>query len=137
MRKNKVPKFNEMTDPSVQALKRLGGGASIDELVPEIVRRRRLLQEVADAPHGATGRTELEYRAACARTYLPKTGLIEYSERGIWALTPEGAKAAAVDGRKIARNVAKQFQSEGATDNESSDSESVRDLQISRQLFCS
>ena len=121
MKKNEVPKFDELMDPSVQALKSLGGSASIDELVPEIVRLLGLSQEVADVPHGTTGRTELEYRAAWARTYLRKAGLIENSERGIWALTPEGAKAAAVDGRQIARDVAKQFQSERATDNESGD----------------
>ena len=121
MRKNEVPKFDELIDPSVQALKSLGGSASIDELVPEIVRLIGLSQEVADVPHGTTGRTELEYRAAWARTYLRRAGLIENSERGIWALTPEGAKATAVDGRQIARDVAKQFQSERATDNESGD----------------
>ena len=122
MRKNKVPKFDELMDPSVQALKSLGGSASIDELVPEIVKLLGLSQEVADVPHGATGQTELEYRAGWARTYLRKAGLIENSERGIWALTPEGAKAAAVDGRQISRDVAKQFQSERATDDESGDS---------------
>lgn len=121
MKKNEVPKFDELMDPSVQALKSLGGSASIDELVPEIVWLLGLSQEVADVPHGTTGRTELEYRAAWARTYLRKAGLIENSERGIWALTPEGAKAAAVDGRQIARDVAKQSQSERATDNESGD----------------
>ena len=108
-------------DPSVQVLKSLGGSASIEELVPEIVRLLGLSQEVADVPHGTTSRTELEYRAAWARTYLRKAGLIENSERGIWALTPEGAKAAAVNGRQIARDVAKHFQSERATDNESGD----------------
>jgi restriction system protein len=61
----------------------------------------------------------LEYRSAWARTYLRKAGLIENSKRGIWALTPEGAKDRTVDGRQIARDVAKQFQSERATDNES------------------
>ena len=123
MGKNKVPKFDQLMDPSVQALKSLGGSASIDELVPEIVRLLGLSQETVDAPHGTTGGTELEYRAAWARTYLRKAGLIENSERGIWALTPEGAKAAAVDGRQIARDVAKLVQSERATtDNESGDS---------------
>ena len=38
MRKKDVPQFDELMDPTVQALKRLGGSASIDELVPEIVR---------------------------------------------------------------------------------------------------
>ena len=121
MGKNEVPRFDELMDPSVQALKRLGGSASIDELVPEIVRLLGLSQEVANVPHGATGRTELEYRAAWARTYLRKAGLIENSERGIWALTPEGGKAGAVDGRRIARDVAKKFESERARDNASDD----------------
>ena len=121
MGKNKVPKVDELMDPSVQVLKSLGGSASIEELVPEIVRLLGLSQEVADVPHGTTSRTELEYRAAWARTYLRKAGLIENSERGIWALTPEGAKAAAVNGRQIARDVAKHFQPERATDNESGD----------------
>jgi len=38
MRKKEVPTFDELMDPTVQALRRLGGSASIDELVPEIVR---------------------------------------------------------------------------------------------------
>lgn len=116
MRKNKVPKFDALMRPSVEALKRLGGSASIDELVPEIVRLLGLSDEVANVPHGTTSRTELEYRAGWARTYLRKAGLIENSERGVWALTPKGAKAANIDGRQIARDVAK---SERATANES------------------
>src|SRR5438128_2744301 len=112
MKKNAVPTFDELMDPTVQALKRLGGSASIDELVPELVRILGLPQEVADIPHGNTGRTELEYRSAWARTYLRKVGLVENSERGIWALTPKGVQAGTVDGRKIAREVARQFQSD-------------------------
>lgn len=119
MRKKEIPTFDELMDPTVQTLKRLGGSASIDELVPEIVRLMGLPQEIADVPHGTTGRTELEYRSAWARTYLRKAGLIENSERGIWALTPDGSKVSTVDGRQIARDVAKEFQLERATDNES------------------
>ena len=118
-RENVVPQFDELMNPTVQALKRLGGSASIDELVPEIVRLMGLPQEVADTPHGTTGRTELEYRSAWARTYLRKVGLIENSERGIWALTPTGAQADKIDGRKIAREVGKQFQSDRASAGES------------------
>ena len=72
MKKKTVPTFDELMNPTLQALKRLGGSASIDELVPEIVRLLELPQELADVPHGATGRTELEYRSAWARTYLRK-----------------------------------------------------------------
>ena len=112
MKKKDVPQFDELMDPTVQALKRLGGSASIDELVPEIVRLLGLPQDVADIPHGTTGRTELEYRSAWARTYLRRAGLLENSERGIWALTAKGSQTESVDGRQVAREVAKQFQSE-------------------------
>jgi restriction system protein len=97
-------------NPTLQALKRLGGSASIDELVPEIVKFLKLAQEVAEVPHGTTGRTELEYRAAWARTYLRNAGYLENSERGVWALTPKGTQAESVDGRQIARDFARQFQ---------------------------
>ena len=113
--KRQIPTFGALMDPTIQALKNLGGSASIDELVPEIVRLLRLPQEIADIPHGSTGRTELGYRAAWARTYLRKAGFIENSERGIWALTAAGTKAGAVDGKKIARQV--KSLSKPATDN--------------------
>ena len=118
MKKKEVPTFDELMSPTLQALKQLGGSASIDELVPEIVRLMGLPQEVADVPHGTSGQTELEYRSAWARTYLRKAGFIENSERGIWALTPNGSQAEAVDGRQIARDIARQFQLERAADKE-------------------
>ena len=118
MRKKEVPQFDELMEPTVRALKHLGGSASIDELVPEIVRLLGLSQEVADVPHGNTGRTELEYRSAWARTYLRRAGLIENSERGIWALTPKGSQIESVDGRQLARDVARQFNVEREADDE-------------------
>src|SRR5947209_7028667 len=126
MKKKEVPTFDELMNPTLQALKRLGGSASIDELVPEIVRAMGLPQEIADVPHGNSGRTELEYRSAWARTYLRKAGFIENSERGIWALTPKGSQADGLDGRQIARDIAKQFQTERATETDPS-SEAVAD----------
>jgi restriction system protein len=105
-----VPKFDELMNPTLQALKRLGGSASIDELVPEIVKFLNLPQEVAEVPHGNTGRTELEYRAAWARTYLRNAGYLDNSERGVWALTPKGTQTESIDGRQIAREFALQWQ---------------------------
>jgi restriction system protein len=58
--KKTVPKFDELIDPTLQALKRLGGSGSIDEIVLEIAKLLGLSQEVAEIPHGTSGRTELE-----------------------------------------------------------------------------
>jgi restriction system protein len=130
MKKKEVPTFDELMNPTLQALKRLGGSASIDELVPEIVRIMGLPQDIADVPHGNTGRTELEYRSAWARTYLRKAGFIENSERGIWALTPKGSQAASVDGRQIARDVAKQFQTDRLTGADRSDTAAADEPEV-------
>ena len=121
MSKKTIPTFDELMAPSIQALKRLGGSASIDELVTEIIELLGLPQEVVDEPHGTTTKTELEYRSAWTRTYLRKAGLIENSERGIWALTPEGTKASTIDGKQIARDIKAQMKQ--ATDDESDGAE--------------
>jgi restriction system protein len=112
MKNKDLPTYDELMDFTLAALKQLGGSASNDELVPEIVRLMGLPQDVADVPHGTTGQTELEYRAAWARTYLRKAGLIENSGRGVWVLTPLGSKPDLVDARKIERDVSRQSQVE-------------------------
>lgn len=112
IKRKDVPQFDELINPTLQALKRLGGSASIDELVPDIVKLMGLPQEIAEVPHGTSGRTELEYRAAWARTYLRNAGFVENSERGIWALTPKGSQTDGVDGRQIARDVARKLRLE-------------------------
>lgn len=112
MNKSLIPNFSKLMNPTLKALKRLGGSASIDELVPEVAQILDLPQEAVEAPHGDSAQTELEYRSAWARTYLRKAGLIENSERGVWALTPLGHKTESVDGRRIAREVNKQLQAD-------------------------
>jgi restriction system protein len=132
MKKELLPKFDDLIDPTLQALKLLGGSASIDELAREIVKLLNIPQELAEIPHqGNTGRTELEYRSAWARSFLKKAGFIENSERGVWALTPKGKEAESVDGRQIARDVFRQMKaarkatksSDVAVDTEDEDSE--------------
>lgn len=104
--KARVPKFQALINPTLRALKKLGGSASIQELVDEIVDDLSLPDEIADVPHGKGGTsTEVEYRAAWARTYLKKAGYVDNSERGVWSLTPEGRKVDEVDAYELAREV--------------------------------
>jgi restriction system protein len=66
-----------------------------------------LSDEVLAVPHDPEhgGRSEVAYRIAWARTYLKAAGLVTNSERGVWSLTPEGAKAGRIDEKKLARDV--------------------------------
>lgn len=85
-----LPKFNHLLLPTFEALKSLGGSASIDELNQRVIQDLQLPEELTAQPHGDGAGTEIEYRLAWARTYLKKFGLITNSERAVWSLTSKG-----------------------------------------------
>lgn len=97
-----------MLEPILEVLRHLGGSGSIQEIEDELFELIHVPADVAELPHGDGPQTEVGYRAAWARTYLKKAGLIDNSERGVWALTPEGAKADHIDSDALVRDVRKQ-----------------------------
>lgn len=107
--KDDVPSFDQLIAPTLAALHRLGGSASIQELVDDLTAALGLPAEIAEVPHGRGSRTELEYRAAWARTYLRNADLVENSDRGVWSLTPAGARTKSVDGPALARQIQRRL----------------------------
>jgi len=100
-----VPRFDKLISPTLVALHALGGSATIDEITQRVILDLSLPDKVVDVPHSRGNRTKLEYRLAWARTYLKKYGLIKNSDRGVWALTPEGQKRQSVDNREVVNTV--------------------------------
>ena len=76
-----MPVFN----PALQALRHLGGSASVAEIEEEVIKILGLTNEEVAEPHDER-RTKLEYRLAWARTYLKAYGLVDNSARGVWVL---------------------------------------------------
>ncbi|MEE9553388.1 MAG: restriction endonuclease [candidate division Zixibacteria bacterium] len=97
-----VPKYYEMMDSTIEALKQLGGSASITELEETIAAILGLSDNDLNEIHSGN-RTKFSYRLAWTRTYLKLYGLLENSERGIWALTPKGSKDTKLDPKEIVR----------------------------------
>ena len=97
----KVPSFDELMWPTLEALKKSGGSASNQELLTQVIQIMNLPDEVQNLPHGNGPRTEVEYRLLWARTYLKKVGAIESSERGIWSITPSGRSVTAAEIKSI------------------------------------
>lgn len=89
----RVPTYDELNWPALLALKELGGSASIGEHLSKVIELYSVPETVANQPHGDSGRTELEYRLAWARTALKRCGYLENSARGVWSLTEEGENA--------------------------------------------
>jgi len=101
-----VPTFDQLMNPTLAALRSLGGSASIPELVERVIADLQLPREVVEQPHpGSNSWTELEYRLAWARTYLKKCGLINNSSRGVWSLTSKGLEMKTVEPSDIVKSV--------------------------------
>jgi len=82
-----LPTYDELMIPVVKALKDLGGSATIDELNEKVYALTNLPDDILQMPHAENdSRTEIEYRLAWTRTYLKKYGILDNSERGVWAL---------------------------------------------------
>src|SRR2546421_1231854 len=99
-----IPKFNELFNPTLEAIKKLGGSASVSELNEEVTKHLHLSNNEVSEAHNER-MTELEYRLAWARSYLKAYKLLDNSERGIWVLTAKGKETDAVEPRQVTRFV--------------------------------
>ena len=109
-----VPRFYELIQPSLAALHQLGGSASIDEIVRQVIEDLELPREVVEKSHTRGNRTSLEYRLAWARTCLKKYGLINNSDRGVWSLTRDGLNVSSVDPHSVVSVVRQQTRETGS-----------------------
>ena len=86
-----LPDLPGMMLVTVEALKELGGSATIQELDEKVIE----LEGVTEAEQSFTmprdeNRTRVNYYLAWARTYLKRGDALENSSRGVWALTETG-----------------------------------------------
>jgi restriction system protein len=87
----KIPQYNELMWPALQATKELGGSATVSEMNERAVASAGITEEQQSVPHGEDGRkSEVEYRLDWARTHLRGIGALENSARGVWAVTDLG-----------------------------------------------
>ena len=103
--KKDLPDFNELVVGTMRALEHLGGSASNDEIVAEVITLLAIPDDIASLPHNDGRRTYLEYRLFWCRTYLKKVGAIDNTERGIWTITPSGRAMTEEQLRGVRRQV--------------------------------
>ena len=127
MNNSDLPTYETLMNPTIVALKDLGGSATIEELYSKVVEviniPDRQLEIIHDSDRGS--QNEIEYRLAWTRTYLKKYGILENSSRGVWALTQKGRQVESVDPREVSRFFREQKRKEKAAqaDEEETDEE--------------
>ena len=97
-----IPKYQELFNPLLEAMRNLGDSASIAEMDEEVIKNLHLTDEEMAVPHDKRS-TEVEYRLAWARTYLKAYGLLDNAERGVWVLTPKGRETISVNPRDVVK----------------------------------
>ncbi|MDZ4859204.1 MAG: restriction endonuclease [Candidatus Hydrogenedentes bacterium] len=105
--KMKIPTFDSLMAPLLQALLDLGGSGSVDEIYERVIENEKIPEVVLEKLHDPekSNQTEVGYRLAWARTYLKKYGLLENSARGVWTLTPKANTLGKVEPREVVRFV--------------------------------
>ena len=126
-----APAFYELFNPLLSALRELGGSASIPELEQVVAKALNLPEEDINEIHRGN-RTKFSYNLAWARTYLKRFGLLENSDRGVWALSGNGLKTEKVFPEEVTRFVRQEdrvAREEAAeTEGDVETSEMVREL---------
>lgn len=91
-RNNEGTKFLRYFGPLLDALRKLGGSGSPDEVVEQIVADMKLSDSEQNelVPSGGS---RLKTNVAWARFYLVREGYLDSSKRGVWSLTERGRAA--------------------------------------------
>jgi restriction system protein len=103
MARRNIPTYDEMMNPLLKVLKSLGGSSTINEMENKVAEEMGITDQQLEVIHNPEkgGATEFGYRLAWTRTYLKKYGIIENSERGVWALTPKGKNCNRVEEKEV------------------------------------
>jgi len=107
MTTNKVPTFDQLMNPLLDALRELGGSASIEEMYAKTAEMKKIPEEILQQLHNPDkgSMTEVGYRLAWARTYLRKYGFLENSSRGIWSLSEKAKAVKQIDPAEVLKYV--------------------------------
>ena len=107
--RDQIPTVADLLNPTLAAIRALGGSATIAEIENRVPADLRLLEDVTQVPHGRGSDTELAYRLGWARTHLKNYGMLANSARGVWAFTPQGESAENVDPGEVMRFVQNRY----------------------------
>lgn len=118
MRQLHIPSFDDLFEPTINALKVLSGSGTVQEIYEKVCELEGFSEEQQSILHKKSPQTIISYKLVWARTYLKNYGAIENSERGFWSLTEKGRNLQVIDKREIKKASRTKKQEESGEFNE-------------------
>lgn len=111
MKKEKGPQFLNFFVPVMEVLKELGGSGKPAQVTDLVIEKLNIPQEELEETI-KSGASRIRNQVAWARMYLAKSGFLDFSKRGVWALTEKGlnTKISDSDVYGYFKEVQKQYQ---------------------------
>jgi restriction system protein len=120
--KLEIPTYDELFEPTIKALKALGGSGSNQEIYDKVCENEGYSEEQQKVLHKEGPQAEISYRMAWARTYLKNYGVIESTQRGLWSLTEKGRNLQSLDKQKIKQASSKFYKNKTINNCDANDS---------------
>ncbi|MEQ1552449.1 restriction endonuclease [Sphingorhabdus sp.] len=93
MNQNDLPKYNAFFKPTLIALDKIGGSASLNEINDAVIDLMKISPEALEVEYESGNGYVIPDRMSWARSYLRAAELIASGGRGIWLLTDAGREA--------------------------------------------
>jgi restriction system protein len=106
-----LPKYDDLFEPTLEALTKLGGSGSIGELDEAVTAAIGASQEQLDVTYPKSGAAVLPDRMKWARSHLKIAGLVANPKQGVWVLTDEGRIAATKSPAELKQSVIAAYKS--------------------------
>lgn len=101
-----LPKYQEFMLPTLNALDKIGGSASLNEINDNVIEAMGLPAAALDVQYESGAGAVLPDRLSWARSHLKEGGFLASGGRGIWLLTDEGRMAKDWPAEALRRKVA-------------------------------
>jgi len=128
-------KYDDLFNPTLKAIKNLGGSGAVAEIEEQVIEILQLTEDEVNEIHREST-TKLTYRLAWARNYLKRYDLLENSKRGVWALTEKGKNTYSIDQEKVKKFVVKKDNEErNKKDNKTKEEPKIEDTTTEIEEF--
>ncbi len=112
MQISELPKYHQLMRPTLVALDKIGGSASLNEINDTVVADLGLSQEALTIEYESGAGAVIPDRLSWARSHLKAAGFLASGGRGIWLLTDLGRQAIGFSEDLLRKSVAQAVRAE-------------------------